>query len=133
MPIPLPPESEQSELIDGLEDQLSVIEHLEADLEVKLKSAKALRRSILHQAFTGQLVSQDPNDEPAAELLKRIATEREELTRLAKAAKQAKRTKPKLKTKSELNPKPRRNARHKAQLKAPRKRTNKHTLRKELS
>lgn len=89
--IPLPPEAEQIELTDCLEDQLSVIEHLEADLEAKLKSAQALRQSILRHAFTGQLVPQDPKDEPAAELLKRIAAQREELARQAQAAK----TKPK--------------------------------------
>jgi type I restriction enzyme, S subunit len=63
------------------EDQISVIDHLEADLETKLKSAQALRQSILRHAFTGQLVAQDPNDEPAAELLKRIAAERAERAR----------------------------------------------------
>lgn len=131
--IPLPSLAEQEAIVEAVEDQLSIVDHLEADLEVKLKNAQVLRQSILHHAFTGQLVPQDQNDEPAAELLKRIAAEREELTRLAQAAKQAKRTKPKFKTKLEMKPKPRRNARHKTQLKSTRKHATKHTLKKELS
>jgi len=50
---------------------------LESDLDAKLKNAQSLCQAILRHAFTGQLVPQDPNDEPASELLKRIATERE--------------------------------------------------------
>lgn len=75
--VPLPPLAEQEAIVEIVEDQLSVVEHLKADLNAKLKSAKALRQAILHHAFTGQLVPQDPNDEPASELLKRIAAERE--------------------------------------------------------
>jgi type I restriction enzyme S subunit len=90
LPISLPPLHEQAAIVDAVEDQLSVIEHLEDDLEAKLKSAQALRQSILRHAFTGQLVPQDPNDEPAIELLKRIAVEREERARQVRAAKQAK-------------------------------------------
>lgn len=63
-----------------------MIDHLEADLDAKLKSARALRQSILRHAFAGQLVAQCPNDEPASELLKRIAAEREERGRQAAAA-----------------------------------------------
>ena len=37
----------------------------------------ALRQSILKKAFAGQLVPQDPNDEPAAALLARLRAERE--------------------------------------------------------
>ena len=87
MEIPLPSLAEQETIVETVEDQLSVIEHLEADLEAKLKSAQALRQSILRHAFTGQLVPQDPNDEPAAELLKRIAAERELRVQQSKAAK----------------------------------------------
>jgi type I restriction enzyme S subunit len=90
LPITLPPTEEQEAIVEAVEDQLSVIEHLEADLEAKLKSAQALRQSILRHAFTGQLVPQDPKDEPAAELLKRIAAQREERARQAQAAKGAK-------------------------------------------
>lgn len=93
--IGLPSVPEQEAIVEGVEDQLSIIEHLQRDLEAKLKSAQALRQSILRHAFTGQLVPQDPNDEPASVLLKRIAAEREERARLAKAAKHAKpKTKP---------------------------------------
>jgi len=74
--VPLPPTAEQEAIVDAVEDQLSVIDHLEADIEAKLKSAQSLRQSILRHAFTGKLVPQDPNDEPASELLKRIAAER---------------------------------------------------------
>jgi type I restriction enzyme S subunit len=87
--IPLPPLAEQSVIVEAVEDQLSVIEHLEGDLEAKFKSSQALRQSILRRAFTGELVPQDPNDEPASELLKSIVIERKERARLAGAAKQA--------------------------------------------
>lgn len=85
--VALPPLPEQEVLVEAVEDQLSVIDHLEADLDTKLQTAQALRQSILRSAFTGQLVPQDPNDEPASELLKRIAAEREERARQAGAAK----------------------------------------------
>jgi len=87
--IPYPALVEQEAIVEAVEDQFSVIDHLEADLDAKLKSAQALRQSILRHAFTGQLVPQDPNDEPASELLKRIAAEREARAREAAAAKQA--------------------------------------------
>lgn len=74
--MPLPPLAEQEAIVELVEDQLSVIDHLEADLDAKLESAQALRQAILRRAFAGKLVAQDPNDEPAAELLKRIAAER---------------------------------------------------------
>ena len=45
------------------------------------------RPPILRHAFTGKLVPQDPNDEPAGELLKRIAAERGEHLRVVAAAK----------------------------------------------
>jgi type I restriction enzyme S subunit len=68
---PVPSQAEQEAIVENLEDQLSVIDHLEADIDAKLKAAQSLRQSILRHAFTGQLVPRDPTDEPAAELLKR--------------------------------------------------------------
>jgi type I restriction enzyme S subunit len=92
--IPLPPAAEQEEAVDAADDQLSVIDHLEADLQAKLESAQALRQAILRHAFAGRLVPQDPSDEPASELLKRIAAEREERAQAKAGPKQqAKRAK----------------------------------------
>ena len=88
--LPLPSLAEQEAIVEAVEDQLSVIEHIEADVAAKLKSAQALRQSILRHAFTGQLVPQDPHDEPASELLKRIAADRDQRTRQAQAAKSPK-------------------------------------------
>jgi type I restriction enzyme S subunit len=101
--VPYPPSDEQEAIVEAVEDQLSVIEHLEADLEAKLESAQALRQSILRHAFTGQLVPQDPNDEPAAELLKRIASQREERARQAQMAKPTRRKPASKKSKTPLN------------------------------
>lgn len=55
--------------------------------DAKLRSAYDLRQAILRHAFTGRLVPQDPNDEPASKLLERIAAEREAHAREAAAAK----------------------------------------------
>lgn len=75
--IPLPPLAEVEAIVEAVEDQLSIVEHLESSLDAKLKAVQALHQSILRDAFTGKLVPQDPNDEPASELLKRIAAARE--------------------------------------------------------
>jgi type I restriction enzyme, S subunit len=92
-PVALPPLEEQQAIVALVDEQLSEIDHLEAEIDAKLASAKALRRSILHHAFTGRLVPQDPNDEPASELLKRIAAERESRAAVRKVMKKsAKRT-----------------------------------------
>lgn len=87
LPIALPTTVEQEAIVETVEGQLSVIDHLEADLHAKVKSAQGLRQSILRHAFSGKLVPQDPKDEPASELLKRIAEEREQRSREAATAK----------------------------------------------
>ena len=45
-------------------------------MEFSIKQAAAQRQNILRAAFSGQLVPQDPNDEPASVLLERIRAER---------------------------------------------------------
>ncbi|HFQ5324851.1 TPA: restriction endonuclease subunit S [Vibrio vulnificus] len=68
-------------------------------IEAQVKKAQArvdnLTQSILAKAFRGELVPQDPNDEPADKLLERIAQARKEAEALAKAAKKAEATKKK--------------------------------------
>ena len=48
------------------------MDKLEATVEANLKHTSGLRQSILKQAFSGELVPQDSEDEPASELLERI-------------------------------------------------------------
>lgn len=68
--------SEQQEVIQVVDDKMSVIDQLDQTLAAALQQADALRQSILRKAFCGQLVAQDANDEPAAVLLERIRAER---------------------------------------------------------
>ena len=77
-PVALAPVEEQNAIVEIVDTQLSVVDHLEAELDAKLRTAQALRQSVLRHAFTGQLVPQDPTDEPASALLARIAAERAE-------------------------------------------------------
>ena len=70
--IPLPPLSEQQRIVEEIERWFKLIEIIEqgkADLQTTIKQAK---NKILDLAIHGKLVPQDPNDEPASELLKRI-------------------------------------------------------------
>ena len=85
--IPLAPLTEQEAIVAAVQAQLSAIDQLEADIDAKLQSAQALRQSILKHAFTGKLVPRDPDDEPASELLKRIAAERKARIQEVTAAK----------------------------------------------
>jgi len=89
-PIPFCISEERSEVIQELEKQVSNTGHLIADIERQIRKAEALRQSILKKAFSGQLVPQDPDDEPASVLLDRIAKEKEEAVAKAKKAKAAK-------------------------------------------
>lgn len=75
--IPMPHIDEQKEIAKVLSARLSIVDKIEADLQTNLKKSEALRQSILKKAFAGQLVAQDPDDEPASELLARIRQERD--------------------------------------------------------
>ena len=74
--IPFPSLEEQKLIIGTLEEKLDEIEHSEKSFRQEYSNISLLRQSILEQAFTGQLVPQDPNDESASELLKRIQAEK---------------------------------------------------------
>ena len=75
--IPLPPISEQQRILKEIEHWFSLIDIIERgkdDLQTTIKQAKS---KILDLAIHGKLVPQDPNDEPASELLKRINSKAE--------------------------------------------------------
>ena len=76
IPVPLCSLPEQQEIVRLLDEQFEVIERNEQEIDAALKRSAALRQSILKKAFTGQLVLQDPDDEPAYALLERIRKER---------------------------------------------------------
>ncbi|WP_288926587.1 restriction endonuclease subunit S [uncultured Akkermansia sp.] len=72
LPIPIPPLAEQQRIVVEIEKWFALINQIEqgkADLQTIIKQAKS---KILDLAIHGKLVQQDPNDEPAIELLKRI-------------------------------------------------------------
>ena len=68
---------EQNILLSELSSKLSLADQLDQTITTSLQQAEALRQSILKKAFFGQLVPQDPHDEPASALLGRIKAVRD--------------------------------------------------------
>lgn len=77
MPIPLAPLAEQAATLEALQQETQTIVEQEQATGIALKQSAAQRKNLLKAAFSGQLVPQDPNDEPASALLARIRAERE--------------------------------------------------------
>ena len=71
-PIPLPPINEQKRIVTAIEKWFALIDELEANKEDLKEYIKQVKSKVLDLAIHGKLVPQDPNDEPAIELLKRI-------------------------------------------------------------
>ena len=90
--IPLPPLAEQKRIIEKLEEILPLVDEYgkneEILSEMNQKLSKQIRQSILQYAVQGKLVEQNPQDEPALELLKRIKVEREQLIKEGKIKKE---------------------------------------------
>ena len=74
--IPFVAKLRQEVIVAEIESRLSVCDKLEETIKHSLIQAESLRQSILKKAFAGELVPQDPNDEPAEKLLERIRAER---------------------------------------------------------
>ena len=85
--IPLPPLSEQKRIVAAIEKIFNQIEVVKENQEELSKLKDGLKNKILDLAIQGKLVKQDPNDEPASELLKKIKAEKAELVKQGKIKK----------------------------------------------
>ena len=79
--IPLPPLPEQHAIAERLKDLFHFADEVEQRYQKAQAHLEKLTQSILAKAFRGELVPQDPNDEPASVLLERIKQERAKTTR----------------------------------------------------
>lgn len=76
LPIGVPPPDEQAEIVRRVEKLFAFADQLEARVRAARKRIDTLTQSLLAKAFRGELVPQDPNDEPASVLLERIRAQR---------------------------------------------------------
>ena len=73
LPMPLPPLTEQKRIVAKVKELFAIADSLGVAADGLENAAKRLEKKILDLAIRGKLVPQDPNDEPASELVKRIA------------------------------------------------------------
>jgi type I restriction enzyme S subunit len=96
--IPIPPLAEQRRIVAKIEELMPLVERYgkaQDELNKLNESLPArLRQSILQEAIQGRLVLQDPKEEPASELLKRIRKEKEQLVKEGKLKKKDLESKP---------------------------------------
>lgn len=72
IPVPVTSAEEQTEIVRRVETLFAFADRLEARLQSAQTAAERLTPALLAKAFRGELVPQDPNDEPATELLRRL-------------------------------------------------------------
>jgi type I restriction enzyme, S subunit len=77
LPVSLPPLEEQQEIVKRVEEKFKAIEQMDAQYQKASKLLDRLEQATLSKAFRGELVPQDPNDEPASVLLERILAEKQ--------------------------------------------------------
>ena len=70
--IPLPPQKEQDRIVSSINQYFAIIENIDSSQKELNTSLEAAKAKILDLAIRGKLEPQDPNEEPAIELLKRI-------------------------------------------------------------
>ena len=93
-PFPYCSIQEQREIVRILGEMMSIADDAEAKIHAEVERSVVLRQAILKKAFAGQLVPQDPNDEPAAILLEKIRLDREKARRGAPTARRRRKAKP---------------------------------------
>jgi type I restriction enzyme S subunit len=76
IPIHVPPITEQTEIVRRVEKLFAFVDQLEAKVTIAKARIDGLPQSIIAKAYRGDLVQQEPSDEPASELLMRIKAER---------------------------------------------------------
>jgi type I restriction enzyme S subunit len=84
---PLPPLAEQKEIVRRVTTLFAFADRLESRLANTRATAERLTPALLAKAFRGELVPQDPSDEPASELLKRLAANREAMPKRSRGTK----------------------------------------------
>ncbi len=87
---PLPPLSEQKRIVSAIEKWFGIIDQLESNEADLRKSIEQTKKKVLDLAIHGKLVPQDPNDEPASELLKRIVETRGRASNIGRASNKSK-------------------------------------------
>lgn len=88
LPVPVPSsQEEQSEIVRRVEKLFAFADRLEERLSQAQAAVQKLTPALLAKAFRGELVPQDPNDEPASELLKRLQESRTESAKPRRAHK----------------------------------------------
>jgi len=90
--LPLPPFSEQQVIVERLDKLFHFADEVEQRYQKAHAHLEKLTQSILAKAFRGELVPQDPNDEPASVLLERIKQERAKKEKDKKARKKKSKT-----------------------------------------
>jgi type I restriction enzyme S subunit len=73
--VPIPSIQEQTVIVDEVARLQSAADHLGGEVDSAIAGATRLGRATLGAAFSGQLVAQDPNDEPASVLLQRVGSD----------------------------------------------------------
>ncbi|WP_181256669.1 restriction endonuclease subunit S [Merismopedia glauca] len=76
--LPIPPLTEQKEIVRRVEKLFKAIDTIQQETQKAFKLCDRLEQSTLAKAFRGELVPQDPDDEPASVLLERIAAEKQQ-------------------------------------------------------
>ena len=84
---PLPPLTEQQRIVAQIESLLKCVDEIDRESETLEKSLTLAKQKILDLAIRGKLVQQDPTDEPASELLKKIKAEKDALVKAGKIKK----------------------------------------------